>query len=384
MSVPGPGDQDHGHAGQHGQDHGHTWAWGIEWVWVGGYSTASTTIILLNFMLFISIIRNRYLHYSFNYVVFALSFRNILRVLFTLSLVFFAKLSQSTHPDFVSVILPHRTNFSQYDQVPLLCDVTALTDHVLVTSKMFYLAILSLYLFCRQPNPPTISANLKTLKLYGLTCGIVPIQESWWLAPCLILLPLLLAVSLSLPSVLLHLPHTMSAIPGGDLCVTSDANILQQQLTFQSSVAILGYCLPLAIIVCLVIGLSVRRCVSCYSTTCVSSFCKEELMLSLLTLPVMAAQFLLYLPVLDTHLSQLELPVTGLGDIVSPTMTRMVEMLTSGALPLLVFILLPAYSNWSSQPDNDDIRTGYRRSRRDQSTNAPDSRRDSLTSFGFD
>ena len=152
-------------------------------------------------------------------------------------------------------IWPH---CSLHDQVPLLCDVTTLTDHILVTSNMFYLAILSLYLFCRQPNPPTISANLKTLKLYGLTCGIVPIQESWWLAPCLILLPLLLAVSLSLPSVLLHLPHTMSAIPGGDLCVTSDANILQQQLTFQSSVAILGYCLPLAIIVCLVIGLSVR------------------------------------------------------------------------------------------------------------------------------
>ena len=71
MSVPGPGDHDHGHSGQHD----HTWAWGIEWVWVGGYSAAATTIILLNFMLFISIIRNRYLHYSFNYVVFALSFR---------------------------------------------------------------------------------------------------------------------------------------------------------------------------------------------------------------------------------------------------------------------------------------------------------------------
>ena len=51
-----------------------------------------------------------------------------------------------------------------------------MTDQVLVTSNMFYLAILSLYLFCRQPNPPNISANLKTLKLYGLSCGIVPIQ----------------------------------------------------------------------------------------------------------------------------------------------------------------------------------------------------------------
>ena len=68
------------------------WAWGVEWIWVGGYSAAATTILLLNGILFISIIRpgsllaicslylsfpfrNRYLHYSFNYVVFALSFR---------------------------------------------------------------------------------------------------------------------------------------------------------------------------------------------------------------------------------------------------------------------------------------------------------------------
>ena len=35
-------------------------------------------------------------------------------------------------------------------------------------------------------------------------------------------------------------------------------------------------------------------------------------------------------------------------------------MLTAGALPLLAFILLPAFSNWSSRPDTDDIRTGYK------------------------
>merc|ERR1712018_620008 len=104
-----------------------------------------------------------------------------------------------------------------------------------------------------------------------------------------------------------------------------------------------------------------------------------ELLLSLVTIPVTLANLLLYLPVLDTNLSQLSLPATGLAELVSPTLARMIEMLTSGALPLL-----PAYSNWSSQPDNDDIRSGYRRSRRDQSTNAPDSRRDSLASFGFD
>ena len=86
------------------------WAWGVEWIWVSGYSAAATTIVLLNLVLFISVVRNRYLHYTFNYVVFSLSFRyfdiglislqcswrNICRVGFTLYLVLLGKLSQST------------------------------------------------------------------------------------------------------------------------------------------------------------------------------------------------------------------------------------------------------------------------------------------------
>merc|ERR1712241_136609 len=97
------------------------WAWGVEWIWVGGYSAAATTIILLNIILFISIIRNRYLHYSFNYVVFALSFRNICRVLFTLFLVFLAKLSQSQGSEEMGVVGAGGLNFREYDRAPLLC-----------------------------------------------------------------------------------------------------------------------------------------------------------------------------------------------------------------------------------------------------------------------
>lgn len=360
------------------------WAWGVEWIWVSGYSAAATTIVLLNLVLFISVVRNRYLHYTFNYVVFSLSFRNICRVGFTLYLVLLGKLSQSTEEFAVSILPGGTPNFTDYQEVPLLCDLTSMADNCLTSSNMLYLAFLSLYLFCRQPNPPAISPNIKTLKLYGLSCGIVPIQESWWLAPLLILTPLCLSVCLSLPALLLHLPHPMSAIPGGQLCLTTQPDTLQQQMTYHSSLAILGFCLPLAIIICLVIGLSVRRCVSCYTTICVSSFCKEELLLALLTLPVTASQLLLFLPVLDRNLLQLQLPVSGVADLVSPTTARILEMLSSGALPLLAFSLLPAYSSWTARPDGDDMRWGYRRTRRDQSTNAPDSRRDSLTSFGFD
>ena len=46
----------------------------------------------------------------------------------------------------------------------------------------------------------------------------------------------------------------MSAIPGGELCLAEAGDTDTQLRTFLTSVAILGYCLPLALIICLVIG----------------------------------------------------------------------------------------------------------------------------------
>merc|ERR1740128_789090 len=153
-----------------------------------------------------------------------------------------------------------------------------------MTTLMFYLAGLSLYLFCRQPNPPFPTTSLKTLKLYGLTSGIVPVKERWWVSPLLLLVPLILSVLLCHPVLLLHIPHQMAAIPGGLLCKASQQS---QSNTYETSVAILGFCLPAAIIVCIIIGLSIRRRVSCSGGRCVSSFCKEEMALAFLTLPYM-------------------------------------------------------------------------------------------------
>ena len=386
------------------------WAWGLEWVWVGGYSAAATTILLTNCMLLVSVIRNRYLHYTFNYVVFALSLRcphtcltspdltprvlrrNILRVVFTLGLVVVAKLSQAgpaalqvqyqvPSPGAPSPPPPQLpglpANLSRHEAAPRVCEVTAAVDSALVTSAMFYLALLALHLFCRAPNPPSLSANLRTLKLYGLECGVVPIQvrlplpslllssppaqEAWWLAPLVVVVPPLLAASLALPAALLQLPHPLAAIPGGELCtVTLGAEQESRLLTFHTSEAILGYCLPLALAACLVAGLSVRRCVSCCSTSCVSSFCKEELVCSLLALLTAAAQLPSYLPTLATNLERAGLGAGAGLVLATPTLARLVEMLGGGALPVLVFTLLPAYSKWSSQPDTDDLRSGYR------------------------
>ena len=63
-------------------------------------------------------------------------------------------------------LLPGGTpNFTDYQNVPLLCDLTSMADNCLTSSNMFYLAFLSLHLFCRQPNPPALSPNIKTLKV---------------------------------------------------------------------------------------------------------------------------------------------------------------------------------------------------------------------------
>ena len=178
-----------------------------------------------------------------------------------------------------------------------------------------------------------------------------------------VVVPPLLAASLALPAALLQLPHPLAAIPGGELCAVSPGpDLASRLLTLRTSEAILGYCLPLALAACLVTGLSVRRCVSCCSTSCVSSFCKEELVCSLLALLTAAAQLPSYLPTLATNLERAGLGAgAGAGLVLAtPTLARLVEMLGGGALPVLVFTLLPAYSKWSSQPDTDDLRSGYR------------------------
>ena len=49
--------------------------WYIEWAWVGGYSSLSTLVIIFNLLIIASVTKNKFLHYSFHYVVVALSLR---------------------------------------------------------------------------------------------------------------------------------------------------------------------------------------------------------------------------------------------------------------------------------------------------------------------
>ena len=80
----------------------------------------------------------------------------------------------------------------------LMCRILATLDTVLMSSLMFYLAGLSLYMFCRclpsihieiqtfnfmlnlirAPNPTIATTSDTTLKIYGLNSSIIPVRQN--------------------------------------------------------------------------------------------------------------------------------------------------------------------------------------------------------------
>ena len=58
-----------------------------------------------------------------------------------------------------------------------------------------------------------------------------------------------------------------------------------------------------------------RCCNTCQADTCISSFCKEEMAVSMTAMPHLLAIQLLYLPNLDAFLTKLDLAPTGLQEV---------------------------------------------------------------------
>jgi len=254
--------------------------------------------------------------------------------------------------------------------MPVMCQVLSCVDTVLMSSLMFYLASLSLYMFCRQPNPPSSSTSETTLKLYGLNSGIPPVKEQSWIAPLLILLPPTLSILLALPAPLMQKTHPMTAVPRGTVC---NVPVQEQFDTYQASVTILGFYLPAAIVVCLLVGLSIRRCVSCSGGVCVSSFCKEEMALGFLTAPYIVGYLALHLPILDHYLAKLDLQQTGIQAYLTPEIARATEMTMGLLLPIVIYSTLQAYRKFSSEPDGCDVWRSKKDLYRNNSATAPDS-----------
>ena len=99
-------------------------------------------------------------------------FRNLCNVCLTLWLVFLAKLVQLPWLLKATSVSPAKStddlDLTQSTSMPLMCEILSMTDQFLMTTLMFYLASLSLYLISRKPNPPLqsiIQTNWKENKL---------------------------------------------------------------------------------------------------------------------------------------------------------------------------------------------------------------------------
>ena len=184
-------------------------------------------------------------------------------------------------------------------------------------------------------------------------------REKCWVSPLLVIFPLLLASLLSLPAILIVEALPLSVLPELTLCSSQQFDSID---VYQSSVVILGFYLPAAIILFLMGCLSIRRCCNtCQADTCISSFCKEEMALSLLSLPHLFAIQALFLPNLDSFLAKLDLPGTGLSDLLPGEVRRGLEMMMGLLLPVIVYCSLPAYAKFRQAPDDSDVKNEVHR-----------------------
>ena len=88
----------------------------------------------------------------------------------TLCLVFLAKLLQTPQLLGHTYFLPANMSAEDIDltqaaNMLITCKIMSMADHILMTTLMFYLAGLSVYMFCRYPNPPISAASEATLKV---------------------------------------------------------------------------------------------------------------------------------------------------------------------------------------------------------------------------
>jgi len=267
-------------------------AWYDEWLWVGGYSSFTTLIIISNMILLFSVGKNKYLHFSFHYVMIAVALRNIVRVTYSLLLVIFTKVVGTDWLyKFVYQLAPSseysESEVRQSQGLPNTCQVLCCADTFLTTVVMFYIASLAVYLLCRPANPTIV-------KPYGAA-------ESWWVGALVVLLPPCLSCLACLPAPFLQSSHLLTPLPKGELC--QDDQQKPEVLTYLTSVSIMGFLLPLAIIICSSLVLIIRRCVAC-GRKCCSSFCKEELALVLVSTVYTLTQLAMYLPILDIYLAK--------------------------------------------------------------------------------
>jgi len=331
------------------QQQGAEAAWPLEWVWVSGYSSLATLVIVTNLVLIAAIGKNKYLHFSFHYAVIALALRNILRVLHSCWIVALAKLVQTPalfrllyQLDPAAQLPPDPSSAAA---LPVTCQLLCTADTFLMSVTMFYIATLAIYVFCR-PAQPDFPAHYNK-----------PVSEQCWVGSLVVLVPPLLSCLLCLPGPLLQIYHELTALPQSSVC---GGPYSDTATTFNTATAILGFLLPLVTVITLTLALMVRRCLACgrrRCSACCSSHCKEELVVVLASCLYTATHTAIYLPTLDIYLQRYDLPTTGaeIGSVLTPEVSRLAETVAGLLLPLLLLAALPTYRAFASAPDEDDL-----------------------------
>ena len=156
--------------------------------------------------------------------------------------------------------------FFQVDK-ELICDIMCTLDIFLLALPMFIMVGLAIHMFTRAPSPnfnpfpvdddmigPGYGTNRrKILAPTSLEIGLMP-KEPIWLSILLPILPILSAGLIATPIPLLHLNHKLQALPEKFIC----SEDTKSHLTFDLSVFILTFCLPLLLIIFLTLGLILR------------------------------------------------------------------------------------------------------------------------------
>ena len=132
-----------------------SWHW--EWLWVSSYSTLGTLIFIFNGLLIFSVLKNKYLLFSFHYAIIAIAIRNCIRLMQSCYLVGLAKLTQSEWLFKVVYQIPPQTmikdDLTTASGMPITCQMHCTADIFLMSLIMFYIATLAVYSICRPANP---------------------------------------------------------------------------------------------------------------------------------------------------------------------------------------------------------------------------------------
>ena len=111
-----------------------------------------------------------------------------------------------------------------------------------------------------------------------------------------------------------------------------------------------------------------RRCLRCSVGHCCNSWCKEEVVLVLQFILQTIVQLLLHLPLIITfakkinadwsqrYFESMQIGPFSLRWILLQEVARAVEMTNGFLLPIICYLSLPAYRQFCTEPDPDDLK----------------------------